>query len=303
MDPQVQSGELQPASPELGVRRLFRLSRNNEHFAQLALRDRRTTEVAQWFCGADVKLVQSLALLKPPGTGEKRWHQDQGVFRIATAGDSIILGFWIALDRATPHNGCMHFWPHSQAKGIVKVGLDRVCVCYFDHVFAHCSTRIVCLAHKQQRRMQHGVPIPEEERGPGAHIYYSVLDVPPPEETVAVPLEPGDCLIFDVQTVHGTPSNTTAERRRSIQLQYASAASQPTRCPDAKERPDLTIIEEIGRVLKHDPSEEEILPREQRPVTQWYDCDDARTCTEPQHWSFRKAEALVCGRDYGPQFI
>jgi hypothetical protein len=29
--------------------------------------------------GEDLKLVQSMALLKPPGTGEKRWHQDQGV--------------------------------------------------------------------------------------------------------------------------------------------------------------------------------------------------------------------------------
>jgi ectoine hydroxylase-related dioxygenase (phytanoyl-CoA dioxygenase family) len=28
--------------------------------------------------GPDLKLVQSMALLKAPGTSEKRWHQDQG---------------------------------------------------------------------------------------------------------------------------------------------------------------------------------------------------------------------------------
>ena len=26
--------------------------------------------------GPDLKLVQSMALLKPPNTGEKRWHQE-----------------------------------------------------------------------------------------------------------------------------------------------------------------------------------------------------------------------------------
>lgn len=39
-------------------------------------------------------------------------------------------------------------------------------------------------------------------------------------ERVAVPLEPGGCLIFDSYLPHGTPSNFTSARRRALQFHY-----------------------------------------------------------------------------------
>jgi hypothetical protein len=61
------------------VRRLFRLATNNKAFRRLVLEDERLLAPARAFLGSDdLVLMQSMALLKPPGTGEKRFHQDQG---------------------------------------------------------------------------------------------------------------------------------------------------------------------------------------------------------------------------------
>lgn len=45
-------------------------------------------------------------------------------------------------------------------------------------------------------------------------------------DRVAVPLEPGGCLIFDSYIPHGTPSNFTASRRRALQFHYTSIGAQ-----------------------------------------------------------------------------
>jgi phytanoyl-CoA hydroxylase len=46
------------------------------------------------------------------------------------------------------------------------------------------------------------------------------------EKRVAVPLDPGGCLIFDSYLPHGTPSNLTRSRRRAVQFHYCPAGSQ-----------------------------------------------------------------------------
>jgi len=43
---------------------------------------------------------------------------------------------------------------------------------------------------------------------------------------VAVPLEPGGCLIFDSYLPHGTPSNFTSSRRRALQFHYHAIGAQ-----------------------------------------------------------------------------
>ncbi|MDE0448321.1 MAG: phytanoyl-CoA dioxygenase family protein [Spirochaetaceae bacterium] len=42
---------------------------------------------------------------------------------------------------------------------------------------------------------------------------------------LAVPLEPGGCLLFSSFTHHGTPTNTGSERRRALQFHYAPAGA------------------------------------------------------------------------------
>lgn len=70
LDPAVLQGELPlPCARELAVRRLFRLAvHDREHFRPLA-RDERWTELLSHLWGTpDIAVLQSMALLKPPGT-------------------------------------------------------------------------------------------------------------------------------------------------------------------------------------------------------------------------------------------
>lgn len=56
--------------------------------------------------GAPIRLFQEMAMIKPPRGREKPWHQDHAYFNLPI--DTRIVGVWIALDRVTPENGCMH---------------------------------------------------------------------------------------------------------------------------------------------------------------------------------------------------
>lgn len=57
-----------------------------------------------------LNMFQDMALLKPPHLGrEKPWHQDKAYFDIDMR--EPVVGVWVALDEATPDNGCMHLLP------------------------------------------------------------------------------------------------------------------------------------------------------------------------------------------------
>ena len=61
-------------------------------------------------------LFQDMALIKPPRIGgAKPWHQDASYFRVSDP--NLIVGVWIALDRATRENGCMEVIPGSHLDG------------------------------------------------------------------------------------------------------------------------------------------------------------------------------------------
>jgi len=66
--------------------------------------------------GEQAALSQDQAMLKPPRIGrEKPWHQDMAYFDYPTG--TTIVGAWIALDEATPENGCMMVIPGSHHEG------------------------------------------------------------------------------------------------------------------------------------------------------------------------------------------
>jgi phytanoyl-CoA hydroxylase len=63
-------------------------------------------------------LFQDQAMCKPPRVGrEKPWHQDNAYFNLDPG--TCVVGAWIALDPATPENGCMHVIPGSHLQGPV----------------------------------------------------------------------------------------------------------------------------------------------------------------------------------------
>ena len=67
-------------------------------------------EVLADLIGPDVKCMQSMLFVKPPGFQGQAWHQDE-IF-IPTRDHSLI-GGWIALDDATVENGCLWVLPGS----------------------------------------------------------------------------------------------------------------------------------------------------------------------------------------------
>lgn len=75
------------------------------------------TAVASQLLGPNLKLLRSAAMFKPPEVGsEKEFHQDAAYYPIQPL-DHVTV--WIALDEATPANGCMNVVPGAHKDGIL----------------------------------------------------------------------------------------------------------------------------------------------------------------------------------------
>ena len=68
--------------------------------------------LAHW--SGNVKCMQSMLFIKPPGYPGQSWHQDENY--IPTR-DRSLIGAWIAIDDAYVENGCMWVIPGSQQPG------------------------------------------------------------------------------------------------------------------------------------------------------------------------------------------
>jgi phytanoyl-CoA hydroxylase len=80
--------------------------------------DDRLVTVAQDLLGPDVKLLRSAAMFKPPHVGsEKGLHQDSAYYPVRPY-DQVTT--WIALDDATPENGCMEVLPGGHTEGLLE---------------------------------------------------------------------------------------------------------------------------------------------------------------------------------------
>jgi phytanoyl-CoA hydroxylase len=101
--------------PELRLRKLAYFVQIEPRLDAIAKHARLLRAVHQ-LIGPGARMVQDMALLKPPFRGsEKPWHQDTAYFDWTPLGG--ILGTWIALDEATIENGCMQVIPGSHLDG------------------------------------------------------------------------------------------------------------------------------------------------------------------------------------------
>ncbi|MFH1567817.1 MAG: phytanoyl-CoA dioxygenase family protein [Gemmatimonadota bacterium] len=76
----------------------------------LGVRHEGVAAVLAGLIGPDVKCMQSMLFVKPPGFQGQAWHQDE--IYIPTR-DRSLTGGWIALDEATVNNGCLWVLPDS----------------------------------------------------------------------------------------------------------------------------------------------------------------------------------------------
>ena len=106
--------ELTGEERENAVRKIFDFTAFDARLKALERHPVLQTAVAR-LLGAAPVLTQEMALLKPPRGREKPWHQDHAYFDYPLG--TPVVGCWIALDDATPENGCMHVLPGSHRAG------------------------------------------------------------------------------------------------------------------------------------------------------------------------------------------
>ena len=149
-------------------------------------RDPAIVELVCQLIGPDVILWSSGVFCKPPGVGRAvPWHQDARYWPIRPMATCSV---WIALDAATPENGCMQYIAGSHRKRTL---------------FRHLDSDSTDLVLNQVLDMaQFG----EAERRD-------------------VVLEPGQFAMFDVYLVHGSNPNHSGKRRAGYVMRYMPATS------------------------------------------------------------------------------
>lgn len=144
--------------------------------------------VALWtgLLGPDIKCVQTMAFIRPPGGPGQAWHQDE---HFIPSRDASVRGIWLALDDATIDNGCLWVVPGS---------------------------------HRHRRLWRHAPhadpdcdPVPRAEPPPGTLA-----------GAIPVPAKSGDLIVFDGYLLHRSGPNRTDGPRRAIGLHGVRAATR-----------------------------------------------------------------------------
>ncbi|WP_308636225.1 phytanoyl-CoA dioxygenase family protein [Paenibacillus silvisoli] len=108
---------------ELAVRKLYEFVDVDDRLRAIAYHPQ-VLAVVERMLGGQAKLVQDVALLKPPkGGGEKPWHQDMAYGALCY--DQPVIGVWLALDEAGLDNGCMQLIPRSHMNGGIPHYAER----------------------------------------------------------------------------------------------------------------------------------------------------------------------------------
>jgi len=129
---------------------------------------------------AELTMFQDMALIKPPSIGREKPWHQDCAY-FDVPPQSPIVGVWIALDEAGLDNGCMRVLDGGHREG-PQIHFERRDwqICDSDVETLHTSDHPV----------------------------------------VAVPLQPGGCMLFSGLLPHGTPCNTSDKRRRALQFHY-----------------------------------------------------------------------------------
>ncbi len=149
-------------------------------------RDARILDMVERLIGTDIILWITRILAKPAGDGQEvPWHQDGQYWPIRPLATCSV---WIAIDPATPANGCMRFIPRS---------------------------------HKRTQLVSHHVTdrpdvVLREEVDDDQFDAAAAVDVV---------LEPGQVSLHDVRMIHGSTANVSPQRRAALIQRYMPASS------------------------------------------------------------------------------
>jgi phytanoyl-CoA hydroxylase len=156
------------------------LAANSERFRNLA-RDPRLLDALEPIIGPDIEFLSDKVVFKSASTDYgSPWHQDwlywEGQHKISV---------WIALDLATPENGCLKMLPGSHRQAVVHDGVSP------------------------------------DGRSFGHRLRPDAVDE---SKAVVLPCEPGDAVLFHDLTLHSSFPNSSGRDRWSVISTYRSAS-------------------------------------------------------------------------------
>jgi len=137
-------------------------------------------DMVEQVLGPDIILWASTIFAKPPKVGQEvPWHQDGHYWPLKPLAATTV---WIAIDDATPENGCMRYIPGSHRSGILSHHLDE--------------RRDVALSQA---------------------IQSSLFDESLAKDDA---LAAGQMSLHDVYLIHGSNANTSGKRRAGLTFRY-----------------------------------------------------------------------------------
>lgn len=169
---------LQLQHPDIRSEQLGHRYLRDDPFWIRLISDDRLLDIAELFVGPNIALFASHYISKPPLSGQPvRWHQDSAFWPLEPMK---IVTQWLAIDHATPENGCVRLIPGSHLMDIADVRPAAV-----DSV------------------------LPDE-------IAVEVDE----SQAVDIVLNPGDVEVHHPNIVHGSNANTSPNRRCGLTIRY-----------------------------------------------------------------------------------
>ena len=186
------------------------------------LNEPRISAVAAALLGTNrVRLWHDHVISKPPGdNGNFDFHQD---FYFWPLDEPRILSCWLALDDATPENGCMHVVPKSHVDS--RFGLEA----YAAEIKAIKQSENPSEVPKTPRQLMHHEP--------------ASIGIP-------VELKTGECMFHHSLNFHCTPANLTSQPRRAHVMIFIADGVKVKRS-NAPDHPLMPLIDvEDGKELQ-----------------------------------------------------
>lgn len=139
--------------------------------------------------GPNIGLWSSHFISKPAGTGKATpWHEDSSYWKGMISTMEGICTVWLAMDEASPENGCMKVIPGSHTNG------------YSEYEPVDMAHNIFHLQIKPE-----GV---DESRA----VYFA--------------LKPNECSLHEARMIHGADANTSSHRRAGYTMRYFPTSSK-----------------------------------------------------------------------------
>lgn len=177
---------LQEKHPELRPEQLGHSLIAQDAFWVRLISDDRLLDVAEQFIGPDIALFASHYISKPPFDGQPvLWHQDGSYWPLDPME---VVTLWLAVDDATPENGCMRVIPRTHNMQL------------------------------QEMKMREDV----------ANVLNSEIDPSMVDESRAVDvvLKAGDVSVHHPNIIHGSNANTSPRRRCGLTIRYIPATTR-----------------------------------------------------------------------------